>query len=350
MVDHTRYARGNEMEKEWQRKLWSKITYNDSFSYALTRIRKAISNVQPVTCTTTKHTQTIENEMSTTCCRYGIDANLLPSSDIFHTSETYFLHFTHLIRLERKCTRCKLKLHIVSWLQSKFGRVMVIFNGVCSVSHQLFPSHSLHLPLPLSLCPPVAFHSFTLELSSLISVFLITHNNKLSVTLSWQKSLLWIAKMNRMKNDGPFAGLEEQSVGHHEGDWKEWKEITFGYTIIYLYHFMFIPFSSTAFFAVPVQQMAAFSIHTDPNWQWHLKSMRIKSVPCWNAILSHAMYSEQYNQEKFNVSPFAEAGKKWIWLQKTFRLAEQAIIARNIQTNKVNRIQFVSDTKIRKSC
>lgn len=224
------------------------------------------------------------------------------------------------------------------------------FSMVSALCHINFFHLTLSICLSLSLGPPVAFHSFTLELSSLISVFLITHNNKLSVTLSWQKSLLWIAKMNRMKNDGPFAGLEEQSVGHHEGDWKEWKEITFGYTIIYLYHFMFIPFSSTAFFAVPVQQMAAFSIHTDPNWQWHLKSMRMKSVPCWNAILSHAMYSEQYNQEKFSVSPFAEAGKKWIWLQKTFRLAEQAIIARNIQTNKVNRIQFVSDTKIRKSC
>lgn len=144
--------------------------------------------------------------------------------------------------------------------------------------------------------------------------------------------------MNRMKNDGPFAELEEQSIDHHEGDWKEWKEITFGYTIIYLYHFMFIPFSSTAFFAAPVQQMAAFSIHADPNWQWHLKSMRIKSVPCWNAILSHAMYSEQYNQEKFNVSLDAEAGIKWIWLQKTFRLAEQAIIART--SRQMRSIEF----------
>lgn len=92
------------------------------------------------------------------------------------------------------------------------------FSSLWCVSHQLFSSshtisHSLttyksldrfHFNLLARTC---LFHNshWNWVLLSRLSFFLFTHNNKLSVTLSWQKSLLWIAKMNRMKNDGLFA-------------------------------------------------------------------------------------------------------------------------------------------------
>lgn len=135
-------------------------------------------------------------------------ANLLPSSDIFHTSETYFLHFTHFIRFQKKmhsnvsgnCMLCHdNSQNSVGWWS---------FSSVCSVSYQLV--------LFLSLSPSLVLLRFCAivhtEIEFSYLYFLIAHNNKLSVTLSWQKSHLWIAKMNQMKNHGLFSVTNSNAV------------------------------------------------------------------------------------------------------------------------------------------
>lgn len=123
------------------------------------------------------------------------------------------------------------------------------FSSIWFVSHQLFSNlllfHTLTTYINISrsfsfyLLASCSSSQFTLKLSSLISVFLITHNNKLLVTLSWQKSLLWICENESNEKRWTIFAVTDQSesVQLSVDEWQKESENHFR-----IYNHLFISF------------------------------------------------------------------------------------------------------------
>lgn len=130
------------------------------------------------------------------------------------------------------------------------------------------------------------------------------------MTLSWQKSLLWIAKINRMKCEGLF------SLPHN----MTWANCFRIYNHLFIFHSMFMLSEQTqsmiySFICVwwVIHWNSTLNAASE-NWkgirQHEKKKLRVKSIWWWNAILSFHI-SNHFNKNNIENRDRGERESRW---------------------------------------